>query len=307
MSAPIIALMNASTNMPVSMPTNTPTNLPARRLPHRRLFPLAALAFALLAGACTTTTVTTSASGSTVSNEASRGPIVPELSEDTDERRRARIRVELAASYYQQRNMSVALDEVRQAINADASYSPAYGLLGLIYMDLRENGKADESFRRGLKLAPEDSELNNNYGWFLCQTDRVKESFEYFTRASRNPLYKTPAKPLHNAGICALRAGDDKLGESYLKQAFQTDSRNPVAMFQLSEFYLKHNDLRQAMLYSRRLLSMYDPNAEALWLALRVERRAGDRDAEARYGSQLRRRYPDSRETAMLLSGQYDR
>jgi type IV pilus assembly protein PilF len=256
-------------------------------------------------GACTTTTTVTSPSSGTTTE--TRGPIVPDANEDSEERRRARIRTELATGYYQQRNMSVALDELRQAIAADGSYAPAFGLLGLIYMDLRENSKADESFQRALKLAPNDSELNNNYGWFLCQTERSKQSFDYFIRATRNPLYPTPDKPLHNAGICALRAGDETLGETYLKQSFQANSRNPVAMFQLSEFYLKRNDLRQASLYSRRLLSMYDPNAEALWLALRVERRNGDREAEARFSSQLRRRFPESRETAMLLSGQYER
>lgn len=266
---------------------------------------LTAIAVLCLLGCTTTTTTVLSPSGAT-SNET-RGPIVPDGNEDSEERRRARIRTELAASYFQQRNMSVALDELRQAIAADATFAPAFGLLGLIYMDLRENSKAEESFQRALKLTPNDSELNNNYGWFLCQTDRTKDSFGFFNRATRNPLYATPAKPLHNAGICALRVGDEVLAESYLKQSFQADSRNPVAMFQLSEFYLKRNDLRQASLYSRRLLSMYDPNAEALWLALRVERQVGDRSAEARFGSQLRRRYPDSRETAMLLSGQYER
>ena len=40
--------------------------------------------------------------------------------------------------------------------------------------------KADANFRQGLKLSPKDPELNNNYGWYLCQTGRQRESIRYF-------------------------------------------------------------------------------------------------------------------------------
>jgi len=48
------------------------------------------------------------------------------------------------------------------------------------------------------------------------------------------------------------------------------------------------------------------PGAEILWLALRVERGLGDRNAEASLGFQLRRNFPDSREARALMAGQYE-
>jgi type IV pilus assembly protein PilF len=230
---------------------------------------------------------------------------LPDSAEESDDRRRARIRVELAAGYYQQRNISVALDELRQAMAIDPRYAPTYGMLGLIYMDLGDRVRAEESFQRGLRIAPNDAELNNNYGWYLCQNGRTRDSIEYFSKAIRNPLYATPAKPLHNAGICSLMLGDVAAAEGYFQRAFQVDPRNAVAMFNLAEIYLKRRELERARFYSQRLNSMYDPSAQMLWLGLRIERLAGNRDAEASYGLQLRRRYPQSRETQLLLSGQY--
>jgi type IV pilus assembly protein PilF len=47
-------------------------------------------------------------------------------------------------------------------------------------------------------------------------------------------------------------------------------------------------------------------NAEALWLALRIERALGDKDAEASYGMQLRRNFPNSREAQALLNRQFE-
>lgn len=230
---------------------------------------------------------------------------LPGSPEEGEARRRARIRLELAASYYQQGNFTVALDELRQVMEIDSSYAPAYGVLGLVYSDLGERGRAEDAFQRGLRIAPNDADLNNSYGWFLCQTGREQASLERFARALNDPLYRTPAKPLHNAGICALRLGDEETAESNLQRAFQIDPSNAVAMYHLAELYLKRGDASRARFYSQRLLSAYEPNAQMLWLALRVEHSLGNVDAEKSLAAQLRRRFPDSPESALLAQGRF--
>jgi type IV pilus assembly protein PilF len=51
---------------------------------------------------------------------------------------------------------------------------------------------------------------------------------------------------------------------------------------------------------------MMEPTAELVWLVLRIERKLGNREAEARYASQLRRRFPGSPEQRLMNQGQYD-
>jgi type IV pilus assembly protein PilF len=48
------------------------------------------------------------------------------------------------------------------------------------------------------------------------------------------------------------------------------------------------------------------PSAESLWLALRVERKSGQRVAEQSYATQLRRRFPGSDEYRKLQRGEFD-
>jgi type IV pilus assembly protein PilF len=229
----------------------------------------------------------------------------PGSNEETDERRRARIRVELAANYYQQRNYPVALDELGQALRADPDYAEAYGMLGLVYMDLGDTTRAGQSFEHALRLSPADPDLNNNYGWFLCQDGREREALEFFGRALSDPLYRTPAKPLHNAGICSLKIGDEASAESYFQRAFQVDPSNPVAMFNLGEMYLKRGDYERARFHAQRLVGSFEPAPQTLWLALKVERARGDRDAEASLEAQLRRLFPASAEAGLLAAGRY--
>jgi len=224
---------------------------------------------------------------------------------ETEQRRRAWIRLELASGYYQQGNYNQALDELRQALAIDGAFAQAYGMLGLVYMDIGDRPRADESFQRALRIAPDDSELLNNYGWYLCQTDRARESIAQFQAALKNPLYATPARPLHNAGICSIRAGDLNAAEGYFNRSFQIDPRNPVAMYQLGELYLKRGDLDRARFHSQRLLQSYPATAETLWLAIRIDRKGGDRDSLASLSAQLRRQFPASREANLLQRGAF--
>lgn len=262
----------------------------------------AALASMLWLAGCATDGAPGSDAGTSAGISVDR-PALPGSPEESEERRRARIRLELAASYYQQGNYRVALDELRQAIEIDPNYAPVYGVLGLVYADLGDRDRAEDAFQHGLRITPNDAELNNSYGWFLCQTGREQASLERFARALDDPLYRTPAKPLHNAGICALRIGDEETAERNLQRSFQVDPSNAVAMYHLAELYLKRGDAGRARFYSQRLLSTYEPTAQTLWLGLRVEHALGNADAEKSLAAQLRRRFPDSPESALLAQG----
>ena len=108
-------------------------------------------------------------------------------SDETDGRRRARIRLELAANYFQQGQTNVALDELKQALAADPTFAEAHNLRGLVYMRLNDNVMADDSFRRALALNPRDGDVMHNYGWLLCQQAKYSESSAMFARAVATP------------------------------------------------------------------------------------------------------------------------
>jgi type IV pilus assembly protein PilF len=127
-----------------------------------------------------------------------------------DARNRAKVHTELAALYYGRGNMAVALEELRIAAAADASYPLTYSMFGLVYMELREYALAQSNFERALRLSPTDPDINHNYGWFLCQTGKENESIKYFMQAVRNPLYQAPWRSYSAAGICSMRKNNLK-------------------------------------------------------------------------------------------------
>lgn len=218
-------------------------------------------------------------------------------------RQRAQVHTELGAAYFGRGQLGIALDELNIAVKADSSYGPAYGVLGLVYMTLREDAKADENFRRALSLDSADSDTSNNYGWFLCQHGKIDESIGYFMAALKNPLYATPDKPYLNAGICMRKKSDDKAAEDYFRKSLALQPRQPQALFHLADINYKRGNYSEARSFISRFFQIATPTAESLWLGVRIERKLGDRSTEASYGLQLRKMYPDSNEAQSLRSG----
>jgi type IV pilus assembly protein PilF len=220
---------------------------------------------------------------------------------------RARIHTELAAQYYARRQYSVALQELREALRSEAGYAPAYNMLALVHTDLGEFREAEEAYRRAIDLQPQYSEAYNNFGYFLCQRGRLDESLGQFEKAWRNPLYASPEKALANAGYCTLLKGDPDEAERLAQRAMVRAPNQPVAILTLAEVSHQRGHIQLARSQVQQLAGLGPLDAAALWLGVRIERQLGNRAAEGDHGAQLRRRFPDARETRWLLSGQYDK
>lgn len=226
--------------------------------------------------------------------------------EETEARRRAKIRLELALNYYQQKQGKTALDEIGLALQLDNEFPDAYLMRGLILMDAGQNAPADESFRQALRLAPKDPDANNTYGWFLCQTGKQQAALAYFNVAADTPFYATPAKPLQNAGICAAELKDTVAAEAYFQRAFKLDPAQPATLYNMAKLYLTSREYERAAFYSGRLSAMVAPSAETVWLSLRVAHFQRDVAAKTNLAAILRRDYSGSKEWSLFQRHVFD-
>lgn len=227
--------------------------------------------------------------------------------EGASPRDRARAHTELGVSYYEAGKLGVALEELDEAIRADQTYGPAWSARALVYMDLREDDKAEKDFRQAMRVDPGNGDTKNNYGMYLCQRKRGQEGVRYMLEAVKNPLYSTPDIAYKNAAICSRGMGDNKSAEEYFRRAVQVNPRQPQALYNLAEISFARDDVSGAKGYLDQYMRNVDnPGPEALWLGTRIERRAGDRDAMTRYADQLRRKFPSSAEAKALMQGRFE-
>lgn len=257
---------------------------------------IVALSAALLGAACTTTTEVNS------QPTTSSGT----MQSETDPKRRVAVRLQLASTYYEQRQYGVALEEVQRALQVEPDNVAALGLRGLIYLDMKDNAQAEASFSRALRIDPEGPELNNNYGWFLCRSGRERDSVAYFQRAAANKLYQTPGVAMRNAGQCQMSVRDYAGAEQSLKRAFELDATDTLTKFYLTRVYIALRQVERARFYHGLLEKAVGEGAETTWLALRIARISGDVRSERQYAEDLRRRYPQSIEAAALRRGAFD-
>lgn len=229
----------------------------------------------------------------------------PSSDEELTAYERARIHTELGAQYYGTGNMGVALDELTVALSSEKRYVPANYMLGLVYMELKEDEQAELYFKRALELDPGNSEAHNNYGWFLCQRGKIEPSIKQFMEALKNPLYETPDKPYVNAGLCSLKRQDDKAAEEFFLKSLNLNPKQPQALLSLADIYYRSSNLPSARAQILTFMKAHQPSPEALWLGVRIEHKLSDRNAEESYAQMLRQRFPLSKETQALATGQY--
>ena len=107
-------------------------------------------------------------------------------------------------------------------------------------------------------------------------------------------------------GVCQVRAGDRVAAEATLKRAYQADPANPVTAYNLALLLYQARRLQDAQFYVQRLNESPYANAESLWLGIRIERQLGNPNTVRTLVSDLRRRFPDSRELLNYERGQFD-
>jgi Tfp pilus assembly protein PilF len=78
---------------------------------------------------------------------------------------------------------------------------------------------------------------------------------------------------------------------------------NPEASLSLAQLTYKEGRLPEARALMKPVMQQTNPQPEALALGACIERKLGDRSAEASYTSQLRNRYPDSAEAKFIATG----
>ena len=258
------------------------------------------------AGAALSALLTTLVAGCATPQQQSAGADMATPSDDSEQRRRARIRLELASGYYEEGKTEVALDELKQVLAIDPNFADAYNLRGLIYMRLGDNRQAEDSFRRALAINPRDADAAHNYGWLQCTQARYPESERAFQQALANPIYAGRSRTLMALGVCQARAGLLADAERSLSRSYELDAANPITGYNLARILYQKGEYQRAQFYIRRLNNSELANAESLWLGIKVEQRMNDAQAMGQLSDVLRRRFPQSRERLSLDRRAFD-
>jgi type IV pilus assembly protein PilF len=259
--------------------------------------PVLLLTLALLAPGCVQT------GGRPRSSDNNAGVSV----DPSDLEKRAAVRLELAGGYFSRGQYQTSLDEIKLALAAKPDMGAAYNMRGLVYAAMGEERLAEESFERAMTLNPRDADAMHNRAWFKCQRGQYDDADRLFEQAVATPQYRDLARSLMAQGVCNARAGRMVPAEQKLLRAYEVDPTNPTTAYNLADVLYRRNELERARFYVRRINDRDEiSNAQTLWLAARIENKAGNRGATEIFGRQLRARFPQSPEAQAYDSGRFN-
>ncbi len=242
--------------------------------------------------------------GGCVVHETTEKILTPEQ-EAARIQRSARLHTELAAEYFNRKQYKIALEEVDEALKSVPDYALAFNMLGLIHMVLGEDSKARSNFERALKAQPGNSEVHNNYGWFLCERfpEQMDNAIDHFMTALRDPLYETRHVAYANAGLCELKRDHFADASLYFGESLSLQPDYRPVLVGLIEMDFKANKIAIAQEKLSEFMQKYQPTARSLWLGMQIEQTAGNAQAADSYFFQLKKRFPDSDEARAVKKG----
>lgn len=238
---------------------------------------------------------------------ARSGNDIVTASDEGDVRRRGRIRLELAMTYYSQGQYTTALDELKKAESVDPTLTGTGELRALIYDAMGDAARAEASYKEALAKDPANGSVLHNYAWFLCRARQFVAADALFERAAAQPQTIDPSKTLLARGVCQISAGLYPEAEKTLIRSYEMDPSNPATAFNLASVLYRRGELERARFYIRRVNNVQTQvTAESLWLAVRIEHRLGNVGGRDELAAQLRSRFPTARETNALELGRFD-
>ena len=196
----------------------------------------------------------------------------------------------------------IALEKLKRAVNADPAYAPAHTVLAVLYEQIREPELAEEHYRNALRIAPENGDVNNNFGVFLCQSGRTDDARAYFEKATNDPFYRTPAVAFANAGSCELQAGNLDKAENFLRQSLEYDAEFADALLAITRVSLLKGEHFRARAFLQRYEAAGSISADSLGLGYRIESGLNNTGAAEEYKDQLLFRFPNSEAATAIKS-----
>lgn len=202
----------------------------------------------------------------------------------------------LAAGYVQTKNRESARLHLKKAFAIDKKSPVATLTLAELYELEGELQLAEQTYRKAIGLKKNFSDAKNAYGVFLFGQKRYEDALKQFEMAAADLDYTARADALVNVGRTCVMLGNLARAKAAFEHASILDKQMPIPYLELADIHFQLQEFALAKRYLDAYMGMTNPDARALYIAIRLERIFGNRDKEASYALTLKNYFPYSKE-----------
>lgn len=189
----------------------------------------------------------------------------------------------LGLAFLQEDRPARALKELTKAAQLAPHDPKIHNVLGLAYWRKRELAMAEQAFRAAVEADPKFSEAWNNLGVLYLEQDRFEAAIPVLEQAVGDVFYTTPERALTNLGWALFKVGRTAEAERRFREALDMAGGFPLAHKHLATLLQARGDHKPALEHlDRALIGL--PEDPALHLKrgislLKLDRREAAREA----------------------------
>lgn len=222
-----------------------------------------------------------------------------------DKSKAAQARLALGMAYFREGDMQAARVNLERAVRyAPADYRTQLGM-ALYQQNIGENDSADSRFNQALVLAPDNGDVLNNYGAFLCSLGQYELAQSYFDKAIKLKNSEKIADSLENSGYCLLKAGQSERAILTLGRALKQDPQKGARLLKTATEYYQRDQRAEAMALLNGYQDALPASAESLWMQIQFAALDNRPHDIQRYGQLLAQDFSQSKQYQLFLAHEY--
>lgn len=222
-----------------------------------------------------------------------------------DSENAAMARLKLAIEYLRKNQIPAAKMNLDRAAAIDDGIDGIQSSYAFYYQKVGETDKADRAYRKAVSQFPDNANIRNNYGAFLCDLARYEQAQQQFVKAIATESNTQMANSHENAGLCAMRAKQWSRAKTHLQSVLNYEAYRARALLGLAKANIELNDLdgakRQLATYSR----VFTLTHESLWLNIQIENKSKNYSMVETLGHLLLSKFPQSNSAQQYLAKQF--
>jgi type IV pilus assembly protein PilF len=208
--------------------------------------------------------------------------------------------MKLGVAYLQRGQLQDAKDKLERAAEQDPKNFEVHWAMASLWEHLAMPVEAEASYKKAMKLSPDNPDITNTYAVFLCKSGKVDQALSRFDAVLKNKLYRTPWVVATNAAVCLRSDKRNSDALAYLDRALTMRRDYMEAAIQMADLQLALGRAPQAKLTVDSHLGQGRKSADLLLVGVRAALAAGDSAAADNYARLLRRDFPASQHAQAL-------
>lgn len=209
----------------------------------------------------------------------------PEL--NTSDIERSEARIALGLGYLEQGRMVKARENLEIALDHSPTYYRAQISMAHYYERVGEQSAADMMYSRAVRQHPDNGNVLNNYGTFLCKQGEYERADSYFNKAIKQPYYYLISTSYENAALCSVKAGNTDKAQHYFERTLAHDPNRQRAILHLAKLEIDSGQYKQARLRLMQYHQRFGVKKASLKLLADLEEKAGNSALEQKYRTKL--------------------